>query len=223
MGSGQNFYKILGVPADAEHSQIRNAYLGKARKLHPDNFRNSPKEDQKRSEELMRSLNQAWTTLSNPAKRKKYDDELLSQRTADEMNSSGKFSYSERWTPEAKADESADRYATHEEMQLTGFAKIARPIPLLLVLLGGLAILAVVAFFGNNGNSKSTRPVPVPTGVPMACMDFVAGSKGVEVPCGNHDAVIWTTVLSGESCPKDLSQVFNGRGGLFCFTRSEDS
>ena len=73
MGKEATYYQILGVSPSAKHDEIRAAYLAKARKLHPDNFQNASKREQTRSEELMRELNQAWSTLSNKEKRSEYD------------------------------------------------------------------------------------------------------------------------------------------------------
>lgn len=222
MEKKQNFYEVLGVAANAEYEEIRNAYLSKARKVHPDTFNNSPKEGLKHGEASMIEINLAWSVLSDPDSRKTHDQNLLGQGEQPSSAMRTPWSYSQAQVQEPKLQKQVKRYATHKEMQLSGFAKIVRPMPLISLLIVVLVVLGIVAFVGSSGNNATTKSVPIPTGVPLACMDFVAGSKGEEVPCGNHDAVIWETVPAGESCPGDLYEVFNGRGGLFCFTYSED-
>lgn len=63
-----DYYKILGVEKNASQEDIKKAYRKLARKLHPD-LNPDDKEAQKRFQEL----NEANEVLSDPEKRKKYD------------------------------------------------------------------------------------------------------------------------------------------------------
>lgn len=63
----ENYYRILGVPTTATPEQIREAYRGKARLLHPDKATGSVAEFQK--------LKQAYDTLGNPEERREYEEE----------------------------------------------------------------------------------------------------------------------------------------------------
>lgn len=60
-------YKVLGVPRDASFAVIRQAYLQKAKRYHPD-VNQSPQADK-----LFREVQEAYQTLSNEAKRKSFD------------------------------------------------------------------------------------------------------------------------------------------------------
>ena len=60
-------YEVLGVAADAGTDEIRRAYLRLARVHHPDH-RGDP--------ERMQAINAAWQTLSDPVRRRTYDDTL---------------------------------------------------------------------------------------------------------------------------------------------------
>ena len=218
MGERKTFYQILGVPTNAQPEEIRAAYLAKARKLHPDNFRNASKRDQTRSEELMRELNQAWSTLSNREKRSKYDLKLTSEKTDNRSYTSTNRTSYQVWTPEPTPEETTPRYATKEEMKLTWFAKLVRPIPLALILVA-VVVVAVIASIGIDNNDDSNRSVPVvkPTDPILGCMNLGNGAKAERVACvGNFDATIYRIVTVGEECPNDLKAVYAGDEEIFC-------
>lgn len=63
----KDYYEILGVPRDATQEDIRKAFRKLALKWHPD--RNKSPE----AEEKFKEINEAYTALSNPEKRKQYD------------------------------------------------------------------------------------------------------------------------------------------------------
>lgn len=63
-----DYYKVLGVSKEATQEDIKKAYRKKARKLHPDLNPNDKKAQRKFQE-----LNEANEVLSDPVKRKKYD------------------------------------------------------------------------------------------------------------------------------------------------------
>lgn len=63
-----NYYIVLGVKNTASAEEIKAAFRELAKKYHPDKNPNN-----KAAEELFKEVQQAYATLSNPAKRKKYD------------------------------------------------------------------------------------------------------------------------------------------------------
>jgi curved DNA-binding protein CbpA len=65
------FYDILNVHTDATGEDIRVAYRRLAIAMHPD------RNPDPRAEEAMRMVNEAWTTLSDPEKRRVYDAQLF--------------------------------------------------------------------------------------------------------------------------------------------------
>ena len=226
MGKEATYYQILGVSPSAKHDEIRAAYLAKARKLHPDNFQNASKREQTRSEELMRELNQAWSTLSNKEKRSEYDLKISSGKSDNRSYPSFDGGSYEEWIQEPTQERTTPRYATDEEMRITSFAKLVKPLPLGLIFVVVVAV-AIIATIGIGNNDASNRPVPAvrPTGQPIDCMNYVAGSKGERVKCvsGEYDAIIYRIVPAREGCPKDLKEVYKGDGEMFCVFEDNNS
>jgi molecular chaperone DnaJ len=66
--AGKDYYQILGVGRDASEKEIKQAYRRLARKHHPD-----LNPGDKSAEARFKEMNAAYEVLSNPEKRKKYD------------------------------------------------------------------------------------------------------------------------------------------------------
>src|SRR6266700_1858994 len=67
----KDYYKILGVSKDADQQGIRQAFRKLARQYHPD-----VNPDDEAAEEKFKEVNEANEVLSDPEKRKKYDEML---------------------------------------------------------------------------------------------------------------------------------------------------
>lgn len=63
----QDFYRVLGIPRSATKEQIRNAYLGLARKYHPDINHELETDD------LLKEVNHAYDILSDDESRAAYN------------------------------------------------------------------------------------------------------------------------------------------------------
>jgi molecular chaperone DnaJ len=66
-----DYYRLLGIPPDADQPRIRGAYRSLAKRFHPDTNRGS-----ETAAELFRQVNSAYRILSDPVRRARYDEEL---------------------------------------------------------------------------------------------------------------------------------------------------
>jgi curved DNA-binding protein len=64
-----DYYQILGVPRNATEQQIKKAYRKLAMKYHPDRNRGN----EKWANEKFKEVNEAFSVLGDPEKRKQYD------------------------------------------------------------------------------------------------------------------------------------------------------
>ncbi len=67
MPTKRDYYDILGIKKDASESEIKSAYRKMALKYHPD------RNDEEDAEEKFKEINEAYQILSDPEKRKAYD------------------------------------------------------------------------------------------------------------------------------------------------------
>lgn len=65
----KDLYEILGVKSDASQDEIKRAYRKLARKYHPD-----VNPGDKKAEEKFKEISEAYDILSDPQKRKEYDE-----------------------------------------------------------------------------------------------------------------------------------------------------
>jgi DnaJ-class molecular chaperone len=65
----KDYYTILGIETDAGFDRIKAAYRELAFQYHPDRNEKNPNASEK-----MKAINEAYAVLSNPAKRREYDE-----------------------------------------------------------------------------------------------------------------------------------------------------
>jgi molecular chaperone DnaJ len=69
MASKRDYYEVLGVSKTATDEELKKAYRKLAKKYHPDANPDNPKE----AEAKFKEVNEAYENLSDPQKRKMYD------------------------------------------------------------------------------------------------------------------------------------------------------
>jgi DnaJ-class molecular chaperone len=80
--SMRNFYVILGVPREESTRGIRNAFLRLAKEHHPDRVGESGKE-------AFQHIQEAYETLSDPDRRRRYNHELDASQRRDRARRTG--------------------------------------------------------------------------------------------------------------------------------------
>ncbi|OGO15713.1 MAG: hypothetical protein A2Y93_12895 [Chloroflexi bacterium RBG_13_68_17] len=88
----KDYYKILGVPRNADAKEIKRAYRSLAVKHHPDK---NPGD--KQSEERFKEINEAYEVLGDASKRAKYDQLGASYQDWQRSGGAGGFDWSQ-WT-----------------------------------------------------------------------------------------------------------------------------
>lgn len=82
-----NYYKILGVSSKASQEEIKERFRFLANAYHPDKFASAAHKADAEAE--FKKINQAYQTLSSPAKRTEYDRRLGITPTANSSGPSG--------------------------------------------------------------------------------------------------------------------------------------
>jgi len=121
----KDHYRILGVIQDAEDIVIKAAYRALAQRYHPDKWPGSPAEATRR----MSKINGAFVVLSDPKKRKQYDQNRVSNEynepeedssnavTEDDLGNS----LDENWSEAVK-------YFTDLEDIINDLSRISKPL-----------------------------------------------------------------------------------------------
>ncbi len=79
-----DYYKILGVDKNIAQKDVRAAYKKRAKQFHPDLHPDDPKAKAK-----FQALNEAYDVISDPEKRKKYDQYGENWKQAEDFGGSG--------------------------------------------------------------------------------------------------------------------------------------
>lgn len=117
---GVGHYDVLGVSRTASAAEIRRAYLALARAHHPDFHTGDGPAGQAAAAERMRAVNEAWRVLSDPERRRVYDE----RTRPDNSTSPGWVAPDDDddWDPSMLDDTPIDGVKTSTPMALAPFA-----------------------------------------------------------------------------------------------------
>lgn len=124
----RNYYEFLGVSPDATFEEIKNAFREKAKQYHPDlNLENQQAEDR------FKKINEAYETLSDNEKRKRYDaglkdkpkEKLIEQKQQQDKNAEEN---KERQGEQEGQEERETRMRREQEALLTPFEKFTEAV-----------------------------------------------------------------------------------------------
>ena len=109
----KNHYEILGVDENATTDEIKKAYREMIKKYHPDKHPHVSEEDDTYYQEKTKEINEAFETLSNPAKRAIYDQQIANNKYYSSYDS---YDYDNTYQRcESSEDESFTSHATYRK------------------------------------------------------------------------------------------------------------
>jgi hypothetical protein len=212
-------YDTLGVGAHASADELRRAYYRAARLLHPDL---NPSSD---TTDPMRRLNDAWAVLSDPDRRRRYDERI---GVAPARPPSDHYRVSTR-------DEEPPVVVIHHPL-----ARLFRPSVLILAVL--VVIFVVTAYAAPHSGNKSVSPTIAPAtsapevastttlvpthGGPMGAVAPTLmgsciqpqGSFDAVIPCSQPNVgMVIAQVASASECPQGTNPYhLLGRNQMAC-------
>lgn len=74
MAERKDYYAILGVDKNVSDEELKRVYRKLAVKYHPDKWVNKSEEERKVAEDKFKEISEAYDVLSNPDKRRQYDN-----------------------------------------------------------------------------------------------------------------------------------------------------
>ncbi|MEJ7640830.1 MAG: DnaJ domain-containing protein [Candidatus Nitrosocosmicus sp.] len=128
-----DYYKTLGILKQASGIEVKKAYRRLARKYHPD--RNSDVSD-----DVMKNINIAFEVLSDPDKRKEYDektidrvlensDKIDNRHANNNANRGNHQSYDEIGSPSSYGDTAVDHFSNYYSFDDVYFKSQKAKIP----------------------------------------------------------------------------------------------
>lgn len=212
-------YQRLGVTPAASTEEIRAAYRALAGRLHPDRQVGTTPAERSLAERRMREVNESWHVLSDPTRRRVYDE----QRRGDASRRAPRPG-----TPTGPGVNRSDEpvgdlegYRDEVDDDLVDVLPPMRaftagvfgflPWGVLLLVLG--LIFVVTAYAGGNDSSVSPRPPDAAVG---DCLDVSPGPSTTVVSCtGEHEYRVVERVASVSECPTGSEGRRFASDGLF--------
>lgn len=189
-------YDTLGVRPSADAAALRAAYLAKARVHHPDRHIDASPATRAAAARTMREVNAAWSVLSDPEARRRYDASLAPPTAGTTASPTP--------TGAARAPSAARPVRPSVAPEPVVVHHPMRWIPTVVILALLLGIFVFTAFAASGGDD-APRPTVAPGDLGVgACV--LTGRVLTVTPCtGPHDATVVTIVATFRGCPVDTS------------------
>jgi hypothetical protein len=186
-------YDVLGVSPSATQDDIRRAYRALARNLHPDVAASSS-----HAPLAMSEVNNAWSVLSDPVRRREYDRSLENQSPGDTVRG---------------GDERETFFQVPTQVSPARFPWRGA---LFFVVLGIVVVLVLAAFV-----DPEAPPGPDQLLTSGSCVDIDTTFAVREVDCsGSHDAVVRQLIAFDAKCPNGSEPYRDSQGmGTACVDR----
>jgi hypothetical protein len=194
-------YDELGVAPDATAADLRQGYRARAARLHPDKHAGGSAEELAAAERDMRTLNEAWHVLSDPGRRRRYDESLLPPASV----------------PPASHEPARGRVGQPLE-EGGGGSALVRVLPVALLLLSLAAIFVFTAFAVGGPDSEASGPGTPASGAAGAavgdCVIVRGGHVSQVVPCDEpNDGQITEEVDRDKACSRVEERPVDGQSG----------
>jgi len=183
----RTYYRVLGVRPGATADEVRGAYRGLVRRLHPDHQPELTAPARSLAERRMREINEAWSVLGDDGQRTRYDESL--RRAAEGSATQRRDSAATKPTG-GRAEEgdeppgSGEPFGADDDLEdidllrplSRGEAFLLQRGPWIAAVLIALALLIGTAYAGSGRMAPTTTPSNLQSGI--ECVDTPAE------PCG---------------------------------------
>lgn len=192
-------YERLGITPDATAQEIRDAYRRAARRHHPDAAGD-------RSAQEMAAINDAWSVLRDPDRRRAYDLSLAGPSVRDDASTRAPVDDDEPPLPPRRP--SFNPLARYQDPPRFPWR--------LMFVLAGIGIVVVLVGVAISSPPKPRPPDNVLT--TGSCVVIQSNGDAAEVDCSAaHDAVVVTLVAFDERCEAGLEAHRDRQGmGIAC-------
>ncbi len=208
-------YEVLGVAATASPEEVRRAYHGRARRLHPDRQAGSAPADAALNARGMQDVNEAWWVLRDQTRRSAYDRQLLRVRSPQPGGGRG------RQGPQVDGGNDPDDVAFPSRPVEPGDIGITfvRSLPWLAVAVVLGAIFVFTAFAGADRSERATLASLV-----GSCVQLQSGVEPDAVPCdAPNDGRVDLVVPELSQCPSgSVGRSVPGEGRWLCLRDADE-
>lgn len=221
-------YDTLGVKPGASDTEIRKAYLRRARALHPDKQQGRPPNEARRAAEAMQQVNVAWNVLSDSTKRAEYDQQFTTRpaaRPAATPHQRQRTNPPPRTPPPDRPAQTSGQSVGRsiDDQAGDGSVSIWASLPVLIIVGIAIGIFVVTAFGGSdNDGGTNNRPLAPELDSQMRdedCFVFVGNSIRIEsCSSGRADAQVLEIVPDPGNCPAD-TEIMRQGDVVLCFQR----